>query len=125
MLVIHLNLDTFQKETMPTKSVGKHQIYRISTMDLKSKESLFSRDPCVIIQARLDDEIHMVKLLGTPYSLDNHIAEELEDARLKAERWISDSMVMLEQRFSGKTSNVVVGTYYYHRDISGVLGVES
>ncbi len=63
ILVIYLNLDTFDKETMLRHNINELKtIYRVAA--LKETVGHPFRSPCVVIQTRKNDEIHMVKLLG-------------------------------------------------------------
>ncbi len=127
MLVVYFNLDTFEKETMPTQEYRMEElrtVYRVAALQ-NTVEHPF-KSPCVIIQAKLKDEIHTIKLTGPSYKLAQAHSEQLsEDTKIKVERWMGNITAMLEERFSSDVSRVVWGTYYHHKDISGVPGVES
>lgn len=119
MIVIYFSLDTFEKETTPPHDIVKLKtLYRIAALQ--------NTPPCVIIQTKQKDEIHMIKLLGPSFKLsETHSKSFRIEAKIRVEEWMSDAMAKLEERFSSEGSKVVAGTYFHHRDIADTPGVEA
>lgn len=120
VLVTYTNVESFLK-LLGTSGT----LVRLDRLEFNRRHSAGCYlTPYVVIQLRIDDELHLLKLIGETY---DYWGDQFGDHRLRhqqAVEWSKDLTAVCLQTFINQGVTVIANSHYPHPDLYRASGIQ-